>query len=197
MSGNCSWKTKRAVVCWHCKAQPAAGHVLSSNQLHQLALNFWSRQNLLLDIWTTECICLILLQKSCKLIYGQKVKASPYVRFSSIAFSADHLWAHPIWRASDRADACSRHTDCLQPFASPKVPKLHIPSRVTENIGSWTKNKEWRQLFSCSPAVGSAAYRADIQPRNTHVHGMAFSPLSLRWPAKHHFFNSGCRQANC
>lgn len=174
-----------------------AGHVLSSNQLLCVALNFWSRQNLNLDVRMTEGICLILLQKSCKLIYGQKVKASPYVCFSSIAFSADHLRAHPIWRASDRADACSRHTDCLQPFAGPKVPKLHIPSRVTENIGSWTKTKELRQLFSCNPAVGSAAYRADIQPRNTHAHGMAFSPLSLRWPAKHHCFISGCRQANC
>lgn len=135
-----------------------------------------------MDVWLTESVCLISFQKSRKRIYGQKVEASPYVCFSSIAFSADHLRAHPIWCASDRADACSRHTDCLQPFAGPKVPKLHIPSRVTENIGSWTKTKEWRQLFSCNAAVGSAASRADIQPRNTHAHGMAFPPAPPRKP---------------
>lgn len=156
------------------KAQPAAGHVLSSNQLLHFALNFWSRQNHNLDIQRTECMCSISLQKRCKLTYGQKVRASPYISFSSIAFSADHLRAHPVRCARDRADACSRHTDCLQPFAGPKVPKLHIPSRVTENIGSWTRNKEWRQLFSCNPTVGSAADGADIQPRNTMLMGWLF-----------------------
>lgn len=62
---------------------------------------------------------------------------SPDVGFSSVTLAADHLWTHPIGCASDRTDAGPRHADCLQPFAGPKVPKLHIASRVPENIGSW------------------------------------------------------------
>lgn len=84
----------------------------------------------------TEGVCLIWLQESCEVMYGQQVKGSPHVRLPPVAFPADHLRAHPVRSARDGTDACPRHTDCLQPFAGPKVPKLHIPSRVTENIGT-------------------------------------------------------------
>lgn len=132
-----------------------------------------------LDIQMTEGVCLIQLQESCEVMYGQQVKGSPHVRLPPVAFPADHLRAHPVRSARDGADACPRHTDCLQPFAGPKVPKLHIPSRVTENIGTWT---ETRNEDSCFHAI----QLLDPQPReryptpNTRAHGMALSPLSLR-----------------
>lgn len=109
-------------------------------------------------------ISIISLQKISKLIDKKKVNPSPYVCFSSIALSADHLWAHPVRCASDRADACSRHTDCLQPFAGPKVPKLHIPSRVTENIGSWTKERRGKKKRKNRDRCFHAIQLLDLQP---------------------------------
>lgn len=61
----------------------------------------------------------------------------PHVSFPSVAFSADHLRAHPVRRSRDGFNPGPRHADGLDTFAGPKISKLHISSRISQNIGTW------------------------------------------------------------
>lgn len=147
------------------QAQPAEDHSLEFKPATSVPLKH-SRQDVNLAAEEAEGARAGRLQGSRAVTCGQQVQGSPHVGLPAVAFPADHLGAHPVRRAGDRADPCPRHADRLQPLAGPKVPQLHVASRVTQDVGTWS---EAQNEASCVQAAQLLDLQNDIQPQRAEL----------------------------
>lgn len=67
----------------------------------------------------------------------------PDISLPAVALSTDHLRAHPVGGAGDRADAGARHADGLQPLAGTKISKLHVARGIPQDVGPWEPELTW------------------------------------------------------